>query len=333
MRKDSIAFVAGLAVFGILASGCGVGHDASVAQTIDAYASVRRPVRAETAGWVRLAAEPLMPDFDKPIGADEADAPADAAQPAAATTQPVHWSKRRGPAYKGDWLHSFGRDAKELPVTMWDDTKATFTSPVAWIGLGAAGISGIVINASGSDNRVADHYTKNGHQLNGFWDMVGDVGGNPGLHFAVAGAMYFSTIEMEDSRHYEISKALINALAINGLTTVALKGIVRTRSPNGDPWGWPSGHTSSTFTLATVMHEAYGPWAGVPLFLFASYVGYERIDARNHDFSDVISGALMGVAIGHAVMQNHKPKILGFEVIPWGDPASGSVGLALSRQW
>jgi len=340
MRIDSIVLIAAVVGFGMAASGCGTGHDVSIAQTIDAFASAGPPAsarpaarsaaRSKTGDWLSLASEPLMGDFDKPIGAEEGD---EDAPTNAATTQPTHWSKRRGPAYKGDWLHSFGRDAKELPATMWDDAKATFTSPVAWVGLGAAGISGIVINASGSDNRVADHYTKNGHQLNGFWDMVGDVGGNPGLHFAVAGAMYFSTIEMEDSRHYEISKALINALAVNGLTTVALKGIVRTRSPNGDPWGWPSGHTSSTFTLATVMHEAYGPWVGVPLFLFASYVGYERIDARNHDFSDVISGALMGVAIGHAVMQNHKPKILGFEVIPWGNPSSGSVGLALSRQW
>ena len=214
---------------------------------------------------------------------------------------------------------------------MWGDTKATFTNPWALIGLGAAGAAGIVINASGSDNRVQDHFERHGHQLNSFWDTVGDVGGNPGLHFAFAGAMYFTSLGRGDTRNYEVSKALINGLAINGLTTLALKGLVHTRSPNGDPFGWPSGHTSSTFCLATILHEAYGPWVGVPLFLFASYVGYERVDARNHDFSDVISGALIGVAIGHAVMQNHQPKVLGFEVIPWADPARGSVGLALKR--
>ena len=138
--------------------------------------------------------------------------------------------------------------------------------------------------------------------------------------------------DSEDIKAYETSKALLNALSINGLTTLALKGLVRTRSPNGDSHGWPSGHTSSTFCLATVMHEAYGPWVGIPLFAFASYVGYERIDARNHDFSDVLSGALIGMAIGHAVMQNHKPKVFGFELVPWLDP-QGSVGVALTKRF
>ena len=93
-----------------------------------------------------------------------------------------------------------------------------------------------------------------------------------------------------DVKSYETSKTLISALIINGLADIALKEAVRTRSPNGDPLGWPSGHTSSSFTVATVIYEEYGPLAGVPLFAFASFVGYERIDARNHDFSDVISG-------------------------------------------
>lgn len=329
-------FVA-LAALGLLVSvlpGCGGGSTASV----DCYINVRldmpvgpglaKPVSTgPPAGESDLAW--LLPDMDKPIGAEQ-----EQGQPApGGSAGRVHWSKRRGPAYKGDWLHSFGRDAKEIPATMWDDTRATFTDPWALVGLGVAGAAGIAINASGADDCVDDHYSKNGSQLNKFWDNVGDVGGNPGIHFAFAGAMYFTTLVGEDVKNYEVSKALMNALAINGLATIALKGVVRTYSPNGDSFGWPSGHTSSTFCLATVMHEAYGPWVGVPLFAFAGFVGYERVDARNHDFSDVISGAVMGVAIGHAVMQNHKPRILGFEAIPWADPQKNAIGLALVREF
>ncbi len=262
------------------------------------------------------------------IGADE---PAEAHEPAGLAY--VHWKDRRGPAYPGDLWRSFGRDVKELVPTMWDDTKATFTDPWALVGLGLAGASGIAICASDADDRVADHYTKHGSQLSKCGDMIGDVGGNPGLHFAFAGAMYFTSLARDDVRNYEVSKALINALAINGLTTIALKGITQTNSPNGDPFGWPSGHTSSTFCLATVMHEAYGPWVGVPLFAFASFVGYERIDARNHDFSDVISGAFIGIAIGHAVMKNHKTRIAGMELVPLADPGTGTVGMALAKKF
>jgi hypothetical protein len=272
------------------------------------------------AGWLTLA------KADVAAEANPAAAPAQAGQF-------VPWQQRRGPAYPGDFWRSFGRDAKELLPSVWDDTKATFTDKWTLVALGSAAAIGAILDATNSNGSVADCYTHHGSQLNDFWDEVGDVGGNPGTHFAVAGAMYFTALARGDVKNYEVSKTLLNALAINGLTTLALKAVCQSDSPNGDPWGWPSGHTSSTFCFATVMYEAYGPWVGVPAFAFASYVGYERIDARNHDFNDVISGAIIGVAIGHAVFQNHQPRVFGMDVQPYADPQSGTMGLALSKSW
>jgi len=291
-----------------------------------------QPVRSDVAradsSWFALGlalAQDAREAADEPT-TEPATRPADA-------KAYVHWRRRHGPAYPGDFWPSFGRWAKELPATLWDDTVATAKNPVALAGIVAAGVSGIVINASGSDNRVQDHFDKHGHQLNSFWDTVGDVGGNPGTHFAVAGAMYFASLARMDKVNYEKACTLMNALAINGLTTLVLKGAARTDSPNRDPWGWPSGHTSSSFCFATVMLEEYGPWVGVPLMAFASYVGYERIDARNHDFSDVVSGALLGIAIGHAVAQNHQPRVMGFDVVPYVDPARDTVGIVFTKSW
>jgi hypothetical protein len=254
-------------------------------------------------------------------------------EPGSVHPSEINWRYRHGPAHPGDVWGSFGVWAKELPATAWDDTVAVAKDPVAWIGFAAAGASGIVINASGSDDRVARHYEKRGHQLNPFWDAVGDIGGNPGTHFAIAGALYFDALARNDSVNYEKATTMINALAVNGMVTLALKGIVRTRSPNGDPFGWPSGHTSSSFAFATVAYEQYGPWVGIPLYAFASYVGYERIDARNHDFSDVISGAILGTVIGHVISQNHMPRIAGFEVMPYVCPSNDSFGVMLCKRW
>ncbi len=245
----------------------------------------------------------------------------------------VPWRKRRGPAYPGDFWRSFGRDAKELVPTAWDDTVATFKDKWALAGFAAAVVAGVAIDAADWNGSTADHYEKKRSQLNTDWDNVGDVGGNPGLHFAVAGAMYFTTLAKNDTKNYEISKTLINALAVNGIVTMALKGIANSDSPNDDPMGWPSGHTSSTFCFASVMHRAYGPWVGMPLYAFATFVGYERIDARNHDLNDVVSGALIGLVIGHAVFQNHEPRIFGMELQPWVDPESNAVGLSLTKRW
>ncbi len=260
-----------------------------------------------------------------------------AAAGAAATAPPgaryVPWQERRGPAYPGDFWRSFGRYGKELPETLWDDTKVTFTSPVSWVCFGLAGAAGIALNGGNGDEQVAHHFTKHGSQLNTFWDSVGDAGGNPYTHFAVAGAAYLVSLARQDTRNYEVSATMMNALIINSLFTEVLKVAARTDSPNGEHLAWPSGHASSSFCFATVAYEAYGPWVGVPLFGFASYVGYERLDARNHDFSDVISGALIGVAIGHAVSKNHQPKFLSMDVVPYVNPANGAMGIALSKTW
>ena len=248
-------------------------------------------------------------------------------------TQPANWRNRRGPVYQNDFWHNVGRDAKELPLTLWADTKESFTNPFSLMGLAAAGAAGIVLSGSETDSRIERYYTRHGSQLSSFWDEVGDVGGNPGAHFAVAGVMYAVTMATNDVKDYEVSRALVNALAINGVTTVVLKLAVDNHSPNGDPLAWPSGHTSSSFAFATVITEAYGPLVGAPLLGFAGFVGYERIDARNHNFSDVISGALIGIAIGHAVTQNHLPRIMGMEVAPYADPSRGAIGVAMTKQW
>jgi len=245
----------------------------------------------------------------------------------------VPWRERVGPAYPGDFWRSFGRDLKELPATLLDDTKATVTNPVSLVCLGLAGAAGIALQGNNGDDQVEHHFARNGGQLSDFWDSVGDAGGNPGTHFAIAGAAYLTSLARGDTRTYEVSKTLLNALIINGLATEVLKVAARTESPNGDQMGWPSGHASSSFCFATVMHEAYGPWVGVPLYGFAAFVGYERLDARNHDFSDVISGALIGIAIGHAVSTNHQPKFLSMDVVPYVEPRTGAVGVALSKAW
>lgn len=292
--------------------------------------AVRSDTPQARSAWLALAGELVQADTRDTASADgavgDADASARAGQPIERT-----W-KRRGPAYPDDVWRSIGRDAKELLPMIWDDTKATATNPLSLALLGAAGVTGITLSGGGGNDQVERHFTKRGSQLNTFWDTVGDVGGNPGAHFAVAGVMYLTSLVQEDTKTYEVAQSLTSALSINGLATLALKAAARTESPNGDEFGWPSGHTSSSFCFAAVLNEHYGPWVGVPLYAFAAFVGYERIDARNHDFSDVISGALIGIAIGHAVAANHQPQVLGMDILPYADPRGGA-GIALMKQW
>jgi acid phosphatase family membrane protein YuiD len=282
---------------------------------------------------------PSFLSLAQPVGEPATAPSAAASQPSAEpTSQPakrgyVPWQQRRGPAYPGDFWTSFGRDGKEILPTLWDDSVSTFTNPWVWVGLGAAGAAGITLSSCNVDDRIESHYTKHGSQLNTFWDSVGDAGGNPATHFAVMGAMYFTSLATNDTKGYETAKTLLNALILTDSSVIGLKVCAGTKSPNGDNDGWPSGHTASSFALATVLNDAYGPLVGVPLFLGASFVGYERIDARNHDFSDVISGALIGIAIGYGVSHNHEARIFGFQPVPWVSPENNAVGVALVKQF
>lgn len=242
----------------------------------------------------------------------------------------LDWSTRVGPAYPGDVWRSIKVEVRDFGPMVWDDTKSILNEPASIVMLAMAPAS-LFTKDNNGDDQIASHFFEHGNPLGG-WDVVGDVGGSPALHFGIAGMMYVISAHNGDTRTNEISKTMLSALTINGVTTLGLKAAVNYESPNGEEMGWPSGHTSSSFCMATVAHEAYGPWVGIPAFAFASFVGFERVAARNHNFSDVIGGALIGMAIGHAVASNHQPKFLTMDVLPY-TPRDSGFGIALYKRW
>ncbi len=245
----------------------------------------------------------------------------------------VPWRQRVGRAYPDRFWPSLGRFGKEMPETLWDDAKSVVTNTPSLVMLGLAGVAGAAIASSDLDDRVEDHYTKHGSQLGEDADGLGGFLGNPALHMPAAFVSVVVATASGDDQFYEDQTTLLNALCVNGIVIQGLKWSLGGESPNGDEMGWPSGHASSSFCLATVMYHQHGPWVGVPLLGFATFVAYQRVDARNHDFSDVVSGSLIGIAIGHAVASNHELRIAGMEVAPYVHPETGAVGLALIKQW
>jgi hypothetical protein len=94
---------------------------------------------------------PTAGPASRPAGA--ASEPASGA-PADGNMPYVPWQRRQGPAYPGNFWYSFGRWDKEMPETLWDDTKATFTNPWTLAGLGAAGAAGLALHQSPADEHV-----------------------------------------------------------------------------------------------------------------------------------------------------------------------------------
>ncbi|MBI4778280.1 phosphatase PAP2 family protein [Candidatus Desantisbacteria bacterium] len=65
---------------------------------------------------------------------------------------------------------------------------------------------------------------------------------------------------------------------------------------------FPSGHTSTAFTVAQVISNQYpSPWVKISAYTFASLVGIQRLNANVHYTSDVFAGAMLGMWVGNTI--------------------------------
>ncbi|MEK6644654.1 MAG: phosphatase PAP2 family protein [Planctomycetota bacterium] len=229
------------------------------------------------------------------------------------------------------------RDLKAMPSDLWRDTKRVYANPVNLVLLGTAYGGSLAIQESGPDRTIEHRFNRNNdfrapeHIFNNqdWRDAFGAIG-NPVTHFALAGAWYLLGQQTMDDKTYEVGKTLFSALTINGLTVMAGQAASWDRSPNGE-WGtFPSGHTSSSFVFASVLHEAYGPLVGVPLYGLATLAGIERLDDREHYLSDVVMGAVLGTVVGHSVASGRDPEFFGWKIAPYASPQNGS-GIAFIK--
>jgi hypothetical protein len=157
-------------------------------------------------------------------------------------------------------------------------------------------------------------------------DHLGDNLGNPVAGWGIAMLCYGWSVETKNDEFYGFSKALMQALILDDIATPALKAATHENSPNHeDHYDWPSGHTSSTATMAAVAWDYYGPAAGVPLYLFSGFVGVSMMHERQHWLSDVIFGEVLGTVIGHSVASNRLLKAGGFTVVPYAAGDGGGV--------
>lgn len=177
------------------------------------------------------------------------------------------------------------------------------------------------------------------HVLQGACEPCGKAGATAGGSAIVpmVGALFVAGRFAPEGRFRAASYDFAQALVVNGAYTGLLKHTVKRSRPDAsDSLSFPSGHTSTVFSLATVATHHYGWKVGLPAYALAAGIGLTRIEQDRHHLSDVIAGATLGLVVGRTVtrLDGERPaRARQLSVGPVTDPHGQGVGLGVSASW
>ena len=183
-----------------------------------------------------------------------------------------------------------------------------------------------------------DHRTQD--LLLGACSSCGSTGATVGGGTAMVpfvGALFVAGRFAPQGRFRAATYDFAQAMIVNGAYSGLLKYSVKRERPDGsDSLSFPSGHTSTAFSLAAVADHHYGWKVGLPAYVLASGIGLSRIESNRHHLSDVLAGATLGLIVGRTVarVDGERPaKKRIVSVGPATDPHGQGVGLGVSASW
>jgi hypothetical protein len=208
----------------------------------------------------------------------------------------------------------------------------------------AAGIIGAGAVLYTQDEKIRDYVQDHRSSTLDDIDPIAEKFGN-GLYDLGFLAVFGGTgYLLENEKMQETALLSLESFIVaNTIGTVVKSGVGRTR-PNEDEGGtkfkpfsfdsahtsFPSGHTTSAFSIASVFADEYDerPWVGVIAYTLASAVALQRVYDDKHWASDVFTGAVLGTVVGKSIVYLHKDKkIENAFLIPISVPSEGIYGV------
>ena len=128
----------------------------------------------------------------------------------------------------------------------------------------------------------------------GDFAVIGDYSGQlvPNITYMAYQSFYGENKLLAKSR----SNLMLRASLFAGGTTFFLKRVFNQRRPNkGDRLSFPSGHTTTAFAFAGVIHREHPDWK-IEAYALAGLVGLSRLNDNAHYLHDVAMGATIGLA-------------------------------------
>ncbi len=172
---------------------------------------------------------------------------------------------------------------RSIPRHLWANFKGLASGPnlkPLLIGSAATGTSAFF------DEEIRDYMSSSRR-----FKELGEVGaflGSPLTIGVVSGGLLFSSYLTENQKFRSLAFSLSQGFVLNGAMTASLETITWRARPDGEGSGsFPSGHTSSAFTVATVLSQYYSK-ASIPAYLTAGLIGVSRLENNKHFLSDVV---------------------------------------------
>ena len=177
--------------------------------------------------------------------------------------------------------------------------------------------------------------------------------GDPQYAAMLSGVLYGSGLIIGDNYLRQTGQMLAEAVLFNGLITTGAKMMFNRGRPfinegsyeielfefesDFEETSLPSGHTSTAFTVATVLSQRIdNAYASIALYSMASLTAFQRIYSDKHWFSDTILGAALGTVIGLKVVKLHEENTSsqsGFQYSIYPQVNSGNYGIGLALQF
>jgi membrane-associated phospholipid phosphatase len=204
------------------------------------------------------------------------------------------------------------------------DTGKMLASPIRWDGndwLTFGAVLGTTTGLIFADADIRDFTQRNQSSTGNGIAKVGNALGNPLYTLPPLGLFYLYGHYSDDPKARRASLLAVESLAISGVFTWTIKlAAQRPRPFTGEsPTSWngpslkstnpafPSGHTQSAFSIASVLAEEYATTPAVAPIAYglAALTGLSRMYDNKHWASDVFFGAAVGYFVGKAVVRYH----------------------------
>jgi len=164
--------------------------------------------------------------------------------------------------------------------------------------------------------------------------------GDGNVSLGISGLLYLSGLVVKDEKAKDTGKLVLMSLVHSGVVVQLLKhltGRQRPEAENGiDRWdgpsgffkrykdnrdmyydAFPSGHTITVWSTATVIAHQYNKSVFVPILSYglATLSGLSRVTEDTHWLSDVFAGAVLGFAIGKFIYRKRSQKFMVMPLI------------------